>query len=359
MCSACVRHNTDCSYPRHNAHSNHDREVTKCTPRASTTPPETSFTPVTKNGPASTLHNLNLEDLELLHQYITSTCIATSQRPEVTTEIQQSVPQLAEKNPFVMHGILAKAAIHLSRLRPARQRHYFLLAAKHHGHALPEFRSALQEINEDNYSALITYSFTLVWCAFAGYPVSFASEGVLQSIGGVRWLPGWFCLLRGSCLIVQSCAAWNRSATHVPPQADDWSTFLRSHDNHRLNVLRADLMSTSQAPTYGRILSILHHSFILASMHHQNTPLRKAINFWVGNLPSEYFRELQREDPWALVLMAHFCIIVHRSETRWFMRGQAAQLLQAIVDRLHGSWHRHILWPIEAVGLHAKGVKNT
>lgn len=74
---------------------------------------------------------MNLEDLELLHQYMTSTSITTGQLPDARIQMQIAVPQLAQTYHFVMRGILAKAAIHLSWLRPYRKQRYAILAAKH------------------------------------------------------------------------------------------------------------------------------------------------------------------------------------------------------------------------------------
>lgn len=137
--------------------------------------------------PASS--KLNFEDLELLYHYVTSTGIATSQLPEVTQQIETVVSQLAQDYHFIMRGILAKAAVQLSWLRPARKELYLLLAGKHHNATLPELRSALQHMDRDNCYALIMYAKDLVWYSFAWYN-TFAGQnkGVCYN-AAADWLP--------------------------------------------------------------------------------------------------------------------------------------------------------------------------
>jgi hypothetical protein len=78
----------------------------------------------------------------------------TGQRYDITTQVQATVPRLGLAYPLVMHGILAMAATHLSRLRPSRQCHYAMIAASKHSVSIPEFRSALGSINERNCDAV-------------------------------------------------------------------------------------------------------------------------------------------------------------------------------------------------------------
>jgi hypothetical protein len=94
-----------------------------------------------KQSGLSTL-TLQMNDLELLHHYTTSTYLTLTQdSPEHEHVWQIVVPQLAVKHPFLMHGILASSALHLAHVLPERQQEYTVLAANHESMALPAFRS--------------------------------------------------------------------------------------------------------------------------------------------------------------------------------------------------------------------------
>lgn len=78
-------------------------------------------------------------------------------------------------------------------------------------------------------------------------------------------------------------------------------------------------------------------------------PLRNAINYWAGALPNDHIAFLQKEDPLALIVLAHFCVLFHRPETHWFMKGNGARLLQSISERPDIRWHEYHKWPLEDI----------
>ncbi|KAH9227400.1 hypothetical protein K456DRAFT_58214 [Colletotrichum gloeosporioides 23] len=350
ICSGCVRHSTECLYQPTGAIVRRRKFESTCTQQRAPLPVPTSSPLISPS------RDLNLSDLELLHQYLTSTCKATSQLPEVTAHIQTTIPRLAQDHPFLMRGILAKAAIHLSWLQPNRKGHYAALASNHHGLGLPDFRAALQNMNPDNCDALISYSKGLVWCAFAWHESFSTNTQAVSSVGNVSWLLEWFNLLRGSCLIVEASRRWTTNCLYaLPPALDDITEFCSSVDGCRISALKLRLFSTPLSPTCEAVtsaLAALEYSFALASMRHHNTPFRNAINYWGGALRNDYITLLQEKEPWALIVLAHFCVLVHRSETRWIMKGHGARLLQSISDRLDVQWHEYLQWPLEEIMVH-------
>lgn len=343
---------------------------------------------------ASPSRHLNLADLELLHHYIAFTCVASNQKPEATLYIQRTVPVLAQTHHFVMHGILAQAATHLSRLRPSSSMHYSMLAKMNHGRSLPTFRAALDAgLSSDNYLALVLYSKTLLWCSMASNqkrPDNLDANTGAENNAISDWIPTWFHLLRGSCSLVElsrSLVATEELEPHVHPILRDSSRgyALLPHasslneqqamadvrlltDQERLTQLSLRLQTTTMTQKYSRslslapvVLSALGKAFVCASRLDHNTPYRNALNFWAASIPSEYVDLLREREPWALVVMAHFAILLHRSETVWFMKGHAAQLLTKIVDFLgvtdgadgygRWDWREWVRWPVEEIGL--------
>lgn len=56
--------------------------------------------------------------------------------------------------------------------------------------------------------------------------------------------------------------------------------------------------------------------------------------------------------PGALILLAHYCIVLHRvGESSWYFEGRAASLLSTILRRLDVVWHQYIEWPSSEVGV--------
>lgn len=284
---------------------------------------------------------LNLNDLELLHQWLTSTCITTGQLPEVTKHVQSTVPPLAIRYPFVMHGLLAMAATDLANLRPARRDHYSWLAAVHHDNGIPAFRSALARFELHERFAVILYSKSILWCALAS-TVEGDYAGVAVEEGGA-WLPQWFHLLRGSCQIV--LASRHHARRFELPQLEGEEMYANNVDDERFVALMDAGPLVDASPVFLPTVSVLREAFARSGVQPQNTPLRNAVNFWAGSLTDEYVAAVQDREPWALVVMAHFAVLVHRVEGGKRTPGHAQVLLMEILSMLKAKWRPYVEWP--------------
>ena len=76
------------------------------------------------------------------------------------------------------------------------------------------------------------------------------------------------------------------------------------------------------------------------------------VRFWTIRNSIEYVELLGNWHPGALILLAHYCIVLHRVRTKsWYLEGRAASMLSTIVRRLDRKWHQNIQWPLSEVGL--------
>lgn len=247
-----------------------------------------------------------------------------------------------------MHGILAMGATHLSRLCPSRQAHYVTLAARNHDTALPGFQSALENINPENCHALILYSKSLLWCSLAS---DVSSKETKIELGTDKWLPQWFYLLRGSCHIAEFFRTMTKDWSHGVHRTNSVFDYSKSPDDEQITALTSQLLLVTQSASCEIVLTALRQAFARAYQHNDNTPFRDAINFWIASLPETYIQSVQKKEPWALVVLAHFCVLFHRSEKVWFMKGHATRLLLSIIEFLDTSWRRFVEWPCQELGI--------
>lgn len=301
-----------------------------------------------------------------MHQYLTSTCIATNQKPEITLRIQIATPALAMEYPFLMRGILSMAAVHLSRIRPSRQGEYLLIARRYQSLALPAYRLAIQDINERNCHALIAFSKGILWSAFASpafatpQPMPEQELPVHADAGGqVHWLPKWFYLLRGSCLLVNIAQRWIKDGPHfLINYCNEPVDYAASVDDEHILTLISHLRLIAAFTPEDELWELeietdvarkLRKAFARATMTNQNTPLRNAINIWIGSLPQAYMELLQQRKPRSLAILAFFCVLVHRSENVWFMQGNTVRLLSSIEQNLDDPYRDWIRWPCSLI----------
>ena len=109
----------------------------------------------------------------------------------------QVVPQLAFSYDYLLHGILALSALHLSKISTGRKDMLCEYSTKHQDIGISLFRRALSEINQETCHACCAYSFLLsihkwVWSDITGWPLF--GDTTTKQESNVEWLR----LVRGS-----------------------------------------------------------------------------------------------------------------------------------------------------------------
>ena len=67
------------------------------------------------------------------------------------------------------------------------------------------------------------------------------------------------------------------------------------------------------------------------------------VRFWPILNSFEFVELLWNWHPGALILLAHYCIVLQRvGAGSWYLRGRAASILATIVRWLNLKWHRYI-----------------
>lgn len=97
--------------------------------------------------------------LELMHHYTAFTSLSEDHDPKHQPIWQVSIPRLAFANPFLLHGIMAIAALHRRSGSPASEQETLLDAARYHQEvALSIYIPLLNDITPENCHALFAFS---------------------------------------------------------------------------------------------------------------------------------------------------------------------------------------------------------
>lgn len=138
-------------------------------------------------------------DLELLDHFKTSASLDLGKSPSTRECWQVAVPKLAAKHSFLKHGLLACSALHRAKTNPAEKKHYQFIAALYQNQALPEFRIAIDNVNDYTCNALLAFSYLLIINCVALEE----QDEDLFFVGGKdeSGLPEWLKVIRGSCAI--------------------------------------------------------------------------------------------------------------------------------------------------------------
>jgi hypothetical protein len=313
-------------------------------------------------------NELTWNDLELLHNYSTSTYMTLSRRLEDHYLWQNVLPQLAFESPFLMRGIFAISALHLASLNLGR-RHELVLSASRHQHiALQEFRSArMGEITKDNCNAIFASSILLAACSMGSQQ---SSEDPSRSVPAQETsvVPEWMNLLRGTYALLASAWAWIQEGPlgqilqqegailDCPVGIDD------SHLVKLATLFEPNPQTSTASPpspetrernaTYRAALHELRDAFLFSYAFSPGgicqskkwSSLR-----YVVSVQEDYMKLLVNREPEALILLAYECVLLRREPPCWYMVGHAQLLIGTIRENLPEEWQGWIAWPSSIV----------
>lgn len=301
-----------------------------------------------KNGNNS-IGDLKVEELELLHHYTTETCFTLSDRPESQRLWQKAVPQEAFSNQFLMRGILAISALHLSSVRPGKGEYFNIIAEKHQNLALGSFRNAISSISRENCNAFFALSSLVVVYAFASlHP----SRGIATA-GTEHIFPESLSLIRGVNSILQTVWPWILAGSLGGLVEDRLEARSCSELPEVMEIQLGQLYSlcgeTSLDPDWEDALK--HAIAELRSCYAKFYSKRASrcevsIAFvWPVVLRPTFVASLQALKPEALVVLAFYCVVLHHLDEYWWMEGRGRYILNTICLSLDKEWLDWVRWP--------------
>lgn len=278
-----------------------------------------------------------LLDLELLHHFTTVTCFTVSNIPSKQQIWQVAIPREAMSHQFLLHALLAIAAVNLMYLDPTKRHRYESAASNHRNLALSMSIPALNEVTPENCHALFALSCVVSLLAFA-FP--YRKQLLLPSTP-VDDMLSVFVLIRGVQTVLQSAQEWitqgalgaligNWNPTVSPLPEDINSAFEKLFDKNDI-----DTPDPSTREFYRSTIQGLRKAFEIHTVVQGDPGL---IFTWLLMVQASYVAQLEEKDPMALVILAHYAVLIHSSDGQWWTESRGAQLFEAIHRMLPPEW---------------------
>ncbi|RFN43316.1 c6 zinc finger protein [Fusarium flagelliforme] len=300
------------------------------------------------------LEGLDIEDFLLLHHYTISTSYTLAMVPGLDTFMRINVPQIAFSNKFLLHSILAIAALHLSRFRKntSEANSYMTKALHHYGIALRTATSLMASINAQNGPALymfstLCFSFTL---ALGPKPGDFL-------IAGQQGIAQWLGQLQGVRSLLETQPELFQDDTLAPLFQVSVRSYAQSvsridHFPELRELIQQAASGDPELVHYSKALDQLSQRFDFAfnytSRVTQLSP--QQVFVWVYQLEDDFVRLLQEEKPIPLVILSHFCILLNGLSSIWWTRGWVEHLLSEIYSSLDQEYKTWMRRPMEETG---------
>ena len=297
-----------------------------------------------------------MEDLELLHHFTTQTCFTLSDRPESHALWQVTVPQIAFEHDFLMRGILAISALHLSWQGKEKADYWAEFAVRQQDAALSTFRDLMSKMDESYCDAFFALSSLIVVYGFV-FPKAADSLGLFDYHGehSDDWLP----LIRGVYSIIMSL--WpNVKAGRIsgllhdhqqePPRTQMPETVAQHLES--LRKLCEEVSEGEEAVLIYRE-AIEDLTICLVRMLDKRTyECEVSIAFlWPVMIKQGFVSRMNDRQPEALIILAYYCVILHQLDKYWWMSGWAKHIVRNIYQHIDESKRPWLQWPADVVGL--------
>ncbi|ATZ50032.1 hypothetical protein BCIN_05g04220 [Botrytis cinerea B05.10] len=381
-CQKCQSYGSgsECSYLRtHPMKSLHSHEIQCSTmmrqgsksksPASDILPSKVELSPRPAVSPTPSLsassYSFSTLDMELLHYYTVygvSDFIDFASGQEL---YRTTVVELAFQFPFLMHEILALAALQLSHARPLKAAYYHEASTAHLTTALQLFQDTVSNLTAENFQAhfaFTTMMFTFAWTSQdSNLPNHLFFGPECAESGSAFPHSQWVKLYRGSNFILKN--TWE-SLSRGPFKVvlDPWIDFQQDYippldpaDDVHVSSLSNAWSSTSscdlpleQRQHLDHALNMLKRVYGLLRAPNAPSPL-SAVMSWFSSISDEVEAMLGRKVKEALLLVAYYCVCVHRVSHVSWMSGKGKNLLQTTLNVLGPGWEEWTAWPIEVV----------
>ncbi|KAJ5648736.1 hypothetical protein N7490_005108 [Penicillium lividum] len=300
---------------------------------------------------------LGLQDLELMMYWCTTTYHSMARDRATETLWQTVIPRLSLRFTCLRHGLLALSALQLSGTctTPAGKWRYLLAAREHQSKALMGIHlDTTQELSDTQCDAHFALCSVMTVFSFAycltddGLEEDDEQPDILDEFLEVFQLTRW--LISAMMLNMDRVGdgelhALVRSEERRPRMPNMSQLVILALRRH--NESEALLDPTHEKGTYQATID--HLSTSLEQLMNGSEPKDFAL-CWTFQVPVRFPELVGERRPFALVILAHFAVILHHLRETWWMGDWGIRILKEAVDELDPEWRGLLSWPVDAMG---------
>ncbi|OHF03949.1 hypothetical protein CORC01_00811 [Colletotrichum orchidophilum] len=287
-----------------------------------------------------------LTDMQLVHHFTTTTAHTISENPDFVYLWTTTVPQIAFANEFLLHGILAVAAIHRAHLNPEKRDENANLSVRHQNIALSQFSPGLSEIGENNADAYVLHAiciFLLNTYSIANPQGPITSKDVaqsfilLQGIKSILTLPFAHRYISNGPL-----ARWLYQGGVEPAVGGNFASKVDDLLNLTRSMAPSDDTTTCQSALEGLKITF---AAVSSPKHRSGLVWR-----WAVSLPQPFLELMSQNHPMALVILMHYAALVNATERNmWYLVGWGRNVASALDQAIQEPWREWIQWPLRCI----------
>ncbi|KAE8442508.1 hypothetical protein EG329_003289 [Mollisiaceae sp. DMI_Dod_QoI] len=379
VCSGCTKREITCVYPKAGSRTPFSKEPsqgpalksntslpsinavnvpTGADPAAGTLSSPSGMLPeetATSSTPIRGIGQFDMEDMALWHQFIYTTAATLS------SPWGNELPSLALNCDYLLHGILALGALHLAYLNPVKQEHYNYLASHHYDLAIRPFQRAMENVTPANANQLFAFSILILVSNYASnrspecvfpFAVGEAHEGISNWIACLRGCNAIFeramsQIEKGPLgfLITTGTRLQKALSARIQPEPEDDASLSQIKDVV-LNLPAVKASTTVEEMEAYLDAIVRLRALLAASTQPLDSVIRRAVSsIWPSTVSDTFIRLLGEKRAPAMIIMAHYCLLLKGLEDIWYMEHRGLNLFQIVQRSLGDEWAIYVEHP--------------
>lgn len=256
--------------------------------------------------------------------------------------------------PYLLDQVLALSAAHMSTLYADQRDMYRSEATELQTRALSLFNSRQAHSQSDNdYLAVFLYSSLLgLHCMFSTLLSRHTFNTFMDEFAD-------YLLLHRGVRAVLTPGSWALVQAQLCPIIGNWDFQAMSGGDriagHECDTLRALLdasdMDPASSEAYRGAVESLQWAFDL-HLRNSNASPNLGINVivaWLIIVPAEFVNMVKQRRPEAMVILAHYAVLLHDARSFWVFGDGGSFLIRSISAHLGTFWEEWLAWPNEVL----------
>jgi hypothetical protein len=284
-----------------------------------------------------------VDDLKLLHFWIVNTASSMSAGHGAAHLWQNIIVDMSFHHHFLLHGILAVAAVHKATIFPAERESLITQSASHISIAITSFKDLLEAPLPATCVPVFVMAGLISIHSLGLAQVRPPTDAVADIFTWARLVKGTQSTIRDNWELLQTSEIAPLLALGRPQMMD--------HEFEEINRLKslvqdeAGLSASVREIYYDTVQQL---QIVYGNMEHAPRGDGRAsslVSSWVALVPEQYHELLASREPVALVIIAYFAVLFKTPTHIWWFRSWSTWILGSVraqLPRVYESW---LEWP--------------
>lgn len=311
------------------------------------TPPTYGARPLPIDIEGHNSFEINMLHMELVSHFLLNTCKTLFADPQSIDIYSRAVMASAMAHSFMMHEMLALAAIHLDVLGHDSQKKYRKTSRIYQAKALSHLDEIVHHLDAENCLAVLLFShqvgihsFIEAFDTFSEMSFGSFLDKLVDSINLMRGISSIMMPWRDE-LTKTEVNNLLQSGHNQDSEPDPRNQL----DTPKSLIEQAELVA-EQRNTYKDTIAKLQWQFDrehLISEAQRATP--NTVFAWLITATPHFLQLLREQRPESLVLLAYYAVILHHRRSCWIIGDAGKYLLNRTVCHLGRHWEPWLSWP--------------